>query len=164
MQQDSNNKPSKGFSGKDWFLFLVPFVLVGATLVYLTLTKENPTVVEEAPALNADAGEVEASEFTIDNITLPAAGAIQVEVTNGSAETLTIAQVQVDDAYWDYSVVPSNTISATGVATFTIPYPWVVNDVHVVRLLTSRGATYDGEIAPLTESGEAEVTTSASEE
>jgi hypothetical protein len=173
MQEDSNNKPANRFSGKDWFLFLVPFVLVGATLAYLTLVRGNSTLIEEAPTMSADgavgaeeveADEVEAGEFTIDNISLPAAGIIQVEVTNGTTETVIIPQVQIDDAYWDYTVVPSNAITATGSATFTLPYPWVVNDIHVVRLVTSRGATFDGEIAPLSASGAAEVSIGAAEE
>jgi zinc transporter ZupT len=59
--------------------------------------------------------------------------------------------VLVDDAYWEYSADPSNTIPRLGRATFTIPYPWVEEEVHVVRLITSLGTTFDGEIAAAVE-------------
>jgi hypothetical protein len=85
-------------------------------------------------------------EFTIDEISLPEPGVIQIKVFNGGMETVVIPQVLVDDAYWDFTVVPSTTISATTAATFTLPYPWVTGELHVVRLITSRGETFDGEV------------------
>jgi zinc transporter ZupT len=52
----------------------------------------------------------------------------------------------VDDAFWRFSVTPSNTIPRLGRATFTIPYPWVEGETHVVTLITSLGVTFEGEI------------------
>ena len=34
-----------------------------------------------------------------------------------------------------------------GRTTLTIPYPWVLGEAHVVRVLTSTGTTFDHEIA-----------------
>lgn len=76
---------------------------------------------------------------------------IKVMVVNDGPQTVTIPQVLVDDAYWEFSASPSNVIPRLGQATFTIPYPWVQEEMHVVRLITSLGTTFDGEIAAAVE-------------
>jgi hypothetical protein len=76
-------------------------------------------------------------ELTIDRITLPARDQIVVEVTNGGADPVTIAQVQVDDAYWAFSINQDGPIPRLGRATITIPYPWVQDEAHRVKLLSS---------------------------
>ena len=60
-----------------------------------------------------------------------------MELTNGGADPVTIAQVQVDDAYWEFDIQPDATIPRLGRATISIPYPWVQDEAHFVKLLTS---------------------------
>ncbi|MGH2404402.1 MAG: hypothetical protein ACRDGN_08045, partial [bacterium] len=87
-------------------------------------------------------------ELTIDRVTLNAEPRqITVAVTNGGPEPVTVAQVQVDDAYWHHEVTPDRTIPRLGGATITIPYPWVEGEAHVVKLVTSTGVTIEHEIA-----------------
>lgn len=136
MQQKSAAKSVTLFTRNDLLLLLIPVVVLGVIFAYLNFT--DTTLATPAQATDG--------ELTIEQILLPEPGVIQVEVFNGSAEAVTIPQVLVDDAYWDFTVVPSTTISATGIATFTLPYPWVAGELHVVTLLTSRGATVEGEI------------------
>ncbi len=84
-------------------------------------------------------------ELTIERIRLRPEGMI-AEVVNGGLEPVTVAQVQVDDAYWPFEIQPSATIPRLGRATVTIPYPWVQGETHVVRLVTSTGLTFEGHV------------------
>lgn len=140
----SSPAPSSGMSGALWLWVLVPLLLLGVILAYLVAT---------GGGLNELAGPP-VERVTIERITLPEPGMIKVLVVNDGPQEVTIPQVMVDDAYWEYSVDPSNTIPRFGQATFTIPYPWVEEETHVVRLITSLGATFDGEIAAAVESPE----------
>jgi ZIP family zinc transporter len=85
-------------------------------------------------------------EIIIDRITLPAQDQIVVEVTNGGADPVTVVQVQVDDAYWRFTISPRATIPRLGQATITLPYPWVQDEAHVIRIISSSGATFEGAV------------------
>lgn len=68
------------------------------------------------------------------------------QVLNDGPDPVTIAQVQVDDAYWNFTVDPNPTLEHLGRARLAIPYPWVDGETHNVRLVTSTGTTFDREI------------------
>ena len=72
---------------------------------------------------------------------------IVATVLNDGPDPVTVAQVQVDDAYWSFTVEPAATLSHLRRATLSIPYPWVEGDAHVVRVVTSTGVTFDHEVA-----------------
>ncbi|MFL5806988.1 MAG: hypothetical protein ACJ8CR_35320 [Roseiflexaceae bacterium] len=91
---------------------------------------------------------VEALAFT--RITLPRPGLIVVDIVNGGPDRLTVAQVLVDNAYWQYAITPSNELPRLGRATISIPYPWVQGEPHRIVLLTSTGATFEGQVAAAT--------------
>jgi ZIP family zinc transporter len=87
-------------------------------------------------------------ELTIDRVTLDAEPRqIVVAVTNGGPAPVTVAQVTVDDAYWQHEITPDRTIPRLGGATITVPYPWVDGETHHVKLLTSTGVVIEHEIA-----------------
>lgn len=119
---------------------LIPLLLLGVLLAMLVITGAGLGA-RTAPPIE---------ELTIDRITLPAHNQIVVELTNGGADPVTIAQVQVDDAYWEYDITPSTTIPRLGRATITIPYPWVQDEAHFIKLLSSNGVTFVGEVAVAT--------------
>ncbi|RIK54193.1 MAG: metal transporter [Chloroflexi bacterium] len=125
-----------------WILVLLPLLLLGAVLAYLVTTGGGL----------ADLAGPPVEQVTIQRITLPEPGMIRVEVVNDGPQAVTIPQVLVDDAYWTFSADPSNTIPRLGRAVFTIPYPWVEEETHVVRLISSLGVTFDREIAAAVES------------
>ncbi|MCC6166921.1 MAG: metal transporter [Caldilineaceae bacterium] len=128
--------------GAGWILVLLPLLLLGAVLAYLVATGGGLTSLAGPPV----------EHLTIERITLPEPGMMRVEVVNDGPQAVTIPQVLVDDAYWTFTADPSNTIPRLGRAVFTIPYPWVVGETHAVRLITSLGLTFDGEIAAAVES------------
>lgn len=73
-------------------------------------------------------------------------GGFEITLQNGGPDPVAIAQVLVDDAYWDFQMSPSTTIPRLGRARMHIPYPWVEAEPHAIRVITSTGLTFDGEI------------------
>lgn len=124
-------------TGYAWILVLLPLLLLGVVLTYLVVTGGGLTDLAGPPV----------EQVTIQRITLPAPGVIRVEVINDGPQAVTIPQVLVDDAYWAFTAEPATTIPRLGKAIFTIPYPWVAEETHMVRLISSLGVTFDGEIA-----------------
>ena len=89
-------------------------------------------------------------ELTIERVTLPAANRMQVHVTNGGPEPVTIAQVLVDDASWVHEIDGAKRVGRLESRTLTIPYPWVEGEPHVVTLITSTGLTFSTDVAVAT--------------
>ncbi len=79
-------------------------------------------------------------ELTVDRATLRE-GEVVVTITNGGPQPVTVAQVLVDDAYWQHTITPDRTIPRLGKARITIPYPWVEGEPLEIKLLTSTGLT-----------------------
>jgi zinc transporter ZupT len=90
-------------------------------------------------------------ELTIERITLPRAAEIKVRVTNGGPEPVTVAQVAVDDAMWAHTMDGSRTIGRLETRVITIPYPWVEGEPLQVKLVTSTGLTFTGDVEVATE-------------
>ncbi len=117
---------------KGLLLVLPIMVLTAAILLFIsadplrTLTGSQPPV----------------EELAIERTILNDEG-IELHIVNGGPEPVTIAQVQVDEAFWTFEIRPSNTLSRLGRAVLRIPYHWVEGDLHEVRLLTSTGMTFD---------------------
>jgi zinc transporter ZupT len=78
-------------------------------------------------------------------------GQIELELVNGGPDPVTVAQVMVDKAFWNFQITPSATLGRLGRATVRIPYPWVEGEPHEITLLTSTGLTFSHQIAVATE-------------
>ncbi len=90
-------------------------------------------------------------ELTVERITLPRAGEMRVRVVNGGPAEVTIAQVLVDDAAWTYTIDGDATLGRLARRNITIPYPWVRGEPHEVKLVSSTGLTFSGDVAVATE-------------
>jgi zinc transporter ZupT len=115
---------------------VLPLVLLGLILGYIVMTGAGMNELTGPPV----------EQLMIERITLPAPGEIRVTVVNDGPGPVSVAQVAVDDAYWSFTASPSTTIPRLESAIFTIPYPWVREESHVVKLVTSLGMTIEGEI------------------
>lgn len=135
-QTPASSEPSR-LSGAAWGLALVPLVLLGIVLTYLVITGGGLTELAGPPV----------EQVSIQRVTLPEPGIIQLEVVNDGPQEVTIPQVQVDDAYYMFDAEPSTTIPRLGRATFTIYYPWVEEEAHAILLLSSLGTAFEGEVA-----------------
>jgi zinc transporter, ZIP family len=118
-------------------LALLPLLLLGIVLALLITTGAGLGERRGPPI----------EELTVERITLPRRDMIVVDVVNGGPDPVTIAQVQVDEAYWDFTIAPANELPRLGRATIQIPYPWVQDEPHRVMLLTSTGTIFTGEVA-----------------
>ncbi len=127
-------KPRLGWGA--WLLGLAPLALLGLLLAGILVTGGGLAHLAGPPV----------EQVTIQRITLPRPGLIQMEVVNDGPQPVTIAQVMVDEAYWSFQAEPSPTVPRLGRALVTIPYPWVAEEAHEVVLVTERGTTFPGEI------------------
>ncbi|MEK6222409.1 MAG: ZIP family metal transporter, partial [Chloroflexota bacterium] len=73
-------------------------------------------------------------------------GHFEVHVINAGPDPVTIAQVLVDDAYWNFEIEPGNTLNRLEKAVLNIYYPWVETEVHEIVLVTSSGTTFPTEV------------------
>jgi len=85
-------------------------------------------------------------QIDVQRITLPEPNLVVVNVINSGPDPVTIAQVLVDDAYWQFAVEPGSEIPRFGTATIRIPYPWVRTEAHLIVLVTSTGTLFEAEV------------------
>ena len=95
---------------------------------------------EPMQALTGNQPPVE--ELTITRVVLSDNG-MAAHVVNGGPEPVTIAQVQVDEAYWSFGIESGRTFERLERAVVRIPYHWVEGEAHEIRLVTQTGATFD---------------------
>jgi zinc transporter ZupT len=85
-------------------------------------------------------------ELTVERVVLRP-GSIRMDVVNGGPDPVTVAQVIVDEAFWEFTIAPDPTVERLGRATILIPYPWVKDEAHHIAILSSTGVTFEHEIA-----------------
>ena len=118
-------------------LAFIPLVLLA---ILLTL------IVRSGPADALRGGNLPPVErLTFQRVTLEP-DFIVVNVLNDGPDPVTIAQVQIDDAFWTFTTEDGTALDHLGRTTLRIPYPWVQGDAHVVKLLTSTGTAFEHEI------------------
>lgn len=120
-----------------WLGALLPLLLL-AVLVALIL---------RSGVLETLAGEAvpPVERLTFQRVEIGGEGFVAT-VLNDGPDPVTIAQVQVDDAYWAFSVEPGSALRHLGRARIAIPYPWVHGETHLIRLVTSSGVTFEHEV------------------
>ena len=121
-----------------WALAALPLVLLGGLLGVLFWSGPLDAVRGE--------GYPPVEKLAFQRVELGPEG-IVATVLNDGPDPVTIAQLQVDEAYWSFTAEPGTTLTHLGRTTLTIPYPWVEGDAHVLRLVTSTGVTFDHEVA-----------------
>jgi zinc transporter ZupT len=124
--------------GRLWLLALLPLLLLAGLIALVVRTGPATALIPE--------GVPPVERLAIQRVVLGDAG-IVATVFNDGPDPVTIAQVQVDDAYWQFTADPGVELAHLGRSTLTIPYPWVLGEVHHVRVVTSTGTTFDHEIA-----------------
>lgn len=120
-----------------WLWAIVPLVLL-AVLIWVI------AVLDPAAAIRGTAPPAERLVF--ERVTLED-GRIEATVMNDAADPVSIAQVQVDEAYWAFEQRPPGKVGHLETVRLSIPYPWVEGEAHRLRLVTSTGITFDHEIA-----------------
>jgi ZIP family zinc transporter len=125
-------------SGLSRFLWLLlPVVVLAAAIVWLFQTN---------PLQNFDNGAPPVENLTIERTILDQQG-MRLLVRAGGSDPMTIAQVQVDAAYWEFRQEPQGPIARGDTAWISLPFPWMLGEAHKVTFVTNTGATFDHEIA-----------------
>src|ERR671914_1679088 len=90
--------------GRSWFgtlptpvLALVPLLLLAAVIALIVQTDAGLGDRQVPPI----------ETLNVQRVTLPEPGMIEVNVVNDGPDSISIAQVLVDDAYWQFSQSPS---------------------------------------------------------
>ena len=65
---------------------------------------------------------------------------LKLFLANRGAAPITVAQVQIDAAYWDFTLSPGRTIPPGTAATLVVPYAWDQSAELTVNLVTSLGS------------------------
>ncbi|EFM12141.1 zinc/iron permease [Paenibacillus curdlanolyticus YK9] len=128
-----------------WLWGVAPLI---ALIAIITVITKLGTGVEEKQAAPIEI-------LDIQRIVIQDEG-FQVSVLNSGPKAVTIAQVIVDDAFWNASFSPSDTLERFDSATIHIPYPWVEGDPHAIKLITSNGLIFTGEVAAAMKTPEAD--------
>ncbi len=121
-----------------WLSALIPLVLLAALVALFFFT--NPL------AIFRTGGLPPIESLSIERVEL-LPGQFVVTVFNGSPGALTIAQVTVDDAFWEWEIMPSAKLPRFGRATITMNYDWVQGEPHAITLLTASGTAFTHNIA-----------------
>lgn len=80
---------------------------------------------------------------------------IRLLVRGGGSEAMTIAQVQVDSAYWIFTQDPPGPLERGSAAWISVPFPWVLGEAHSVTFVTNTGATFGHDIPVAVETPQA---------
>jgi zinc transporter ZupT len=85
-------------------------------------------------------------DLTVERVALPTENEIVVHVTNGGPDPVTIRQVTVNEALWDFEMAPDTTIPSLGSAKITIPYTWVEAEAYGIGMISNTGVTFEAEV------------------
>lgn len=127
----------------NWLLGIIPLALLAGLVALFIVANPLAFFTGSFPPLE---------ELTIQRVTFPENGRIQLNVINGGPDPVTIAQVLVDDAYWQYEISSDNTLDRLEQATINLNYPWVDGEPLPIVLITSTGVTFDTEVEVAVES------------
>lgn len=126
--------PARAFAKLLWFILpLSVLLLTAAWLISSDWLKAF------------DTGAPPVEKLTFERTILDLEG-IHLKIRAGGSEHMTIAQVQVDEAYWSFTQDPPGLLDRLSTAWLHIPYPWVLGERHEIKVLTSTGATFKKEI------------------
>ncbi len=128
-----------------WLYGLLPIFLIAGVLAVFTWTDPIGHLEDRFPPVE---------ELTIDRVTFPEPGRMNVHVVNGGPEPVTIAQVMVDEAYWAHEISGPRRVPRLGSRVLTLPYPWVEGEPHEVAVVTSTGLTFTHEVEVATRTPE----------
>lgn len=124
-------------SRPNWILALLPLVLLLALIAAFLALDPLSFFTDAFPPLE---------ELSVQRVTFPENGRVQLDVINGGPDPVAIAQVLVDDAYWQFAITPDGNLERLEQATIDIPYPWVNGEPLFITMITSTGVTFETEV------------------
>jgi zinc transporter ZupT len=143
---DNRSRPDMRVGGGalTWFMSLLPLGLLALLLAVFAFTDPLSIFKSDLPAVE---------NLSVQRVVVTSDG-FRLSVLNSGPEPVTIAQVLVDDAYWQFTAEPSATIPRLGEATVTLNYLWVEGEPNAIDLVTSTGTIFGAEVPVATETPE----------
>lgn len=139
---EAETERNQGWTPRALLLALVPLALLAAVMVLIFAT-DGGIGDRTAPPIET---------LTVERVRLPEPGQIEVRVINDGPDPITIAQVQVDDAYWQFTQNPAGELDRLDSATIKIPYPWVQDEAHAIAMVSATGVVFHAEVPVAIES------------
>jgi zinc transporter, ZIP family len=128
--------PRSGLAPSSLLWAVLPLLLLAAVL--LLIVRTNGGIGERTvPPIET---------LSVQRVLLPAPGEIELTVVNGGPDPITIAQVLVDEAYWQFTQEPGGALDRLQSATISIPYPWVEAEAHAIALVSATGVVFETEV------------------
>ena len=125
-----------------WVAALVPVVLLVAVLGLFLFV---------SPLAGVQSGEP-LPDVTVTHATIPSDDTVVLHVTNNGAESVTVSQLLVDEAYWEFRVEGAGgdrTLAPRQSARIVVPYHWTPGwDLHVDLLLADGTTVSHTIVAP----------------
>ncbi|MEA2524217.1 MAG: zinc transporter, family [Thermomicrobiales bacterium] len=131
-----------GITPRSLLLALVPLLLLAGVMALIFAT--------DAGLGDRTAPPIET--LSVQRVRLPEPGLIEVSVVNDGPDPITIAQVFVDDAYWQFTQDPTGTLDRLQSTTLSIPYPWVQDEAHAIGIVSATGVVFEAEVPVAIES------------
>lgn len=123
---------SQSLSLSTWLWVVLPVVLL---IVALGL------FVHYDPMEALTGGQPPVKELSVQRTEL-SEGEIVLHVVNSGPEPVTVAQVQVNEAYWTFEMTPDQTLKRLETGTVRIPFNWTHGEPHEIALLSSEGIAF----------------------
>jgi zinc transporter ZupT len=96
--------------------------------------------------LNAfETGAPPVEKLTFERTVLDGDG-IHLRIRAGGSEPITIAQIQINEAYWSFVQDPPGPLAHLSTVWLHIPYPWVLGEKHGIKILSKTGTSFKKEI------------------
>ena len=130
------NQPESQSKLKFWTRALLPLILLGILL--FIFVKFGPLGVLKSNIVPIEKAFIQRVIFSPERITL--------EVFNDGPEQVTIAQVLVNDAYWQFEMTPDNTLEPLDKGKVSIAYPWLEGDAELIKLISRNGVVFEKEV------------------
>jgi zinc transporter, ZIP family len=73
-------------------------------------------------------------------------GYIELHLRNTSPQSITVAQVSINEAIWPYAISPGRTIPRLGSAVVTLDYPWVQAEAYEITLHSGNSLAFSTSI------------------
>jgi ZIP family zinc transporter len=141
-REGKSTEQRTGFSPRSLVWAIVPLLLLAAVLALIVRTDAGLGLRTVPPI----------ETLSVQRVLLPAPGEIELEVVNGGPDPITIAQVLVDDAYWQFTMEPDAPLDRLQSARISIPYPWVEGETHAIAMISSTGVLFEAEVPVALES------------
>jgi ZIP family zinc transporter len=117
-------------------LLAVPLLLLAGVIALFLVTSGAGLNVEPA-------APIEAVQF---DQTILRPGMIELHLRNTSPQAMTIAQLNINDAIWPFTISSDGPIPRLSSAVVTLEYPWVEAEAYTITLFSSSAIAFTTEI------------------